>query len=454
MITTEKAISALHTPSHIRSIPMGWRWERLDAVTEGVFDCPHSTPVITESGPLVARSQDIRSGVLRVAQAAHVSLDTYLERIARAEPRYGDLLFSREGTYFGSAADVPSSVKVCLGQRMVLIRPHRELIDFRFLRFWLNSPVLALYVSGFRDGSVAERLNMPTIRALPVLVPPLPEQLRVSEILGLLDDKIDMNQRTSETLEAMARTLFKSWFVDFDPVYAKSEGRKPAGMDAETARLFPDVFDESEFGDIPSGWKLRSLPDVIEVNPFRPLPKGVPAPYVEMQSIPTQGPRPSSWPLREYGSGMRFMNGDTLMARITPCLENGKTAYVDFLKDEEIAWGSTEYIVLRPRAPLPYYFGYLLARDQKFREFAIQNMTGTTGRQRVPAECFQAYRLAVPPPAIAIAFGKKIAPLMDAIGPMHEESRTLAELRDTLLPKLMSGELRIKDAEKLASAAL
>jgi len=113
---------------------------------------------------------------IRADQAARVSEETYNERIARGTPSRGDLLYSREGTYFGIAAEVPERMRVCLGQRMVLIRPKPILVDFRYLCRWLNSPVLASHIQGYRDGTVAERLNLPTIRALPVLVPPSPNR--------------------------------------------------------------------------------------------------------------------------------------------------------------------------------------------------------------------------------------------------------------------------------------
>src|SRR5579885_2885884 len=113
----------LHIPTTVSSLPAGWRWSRLDDAWAGGFDCPHSTPVLTDSGPLVVRSQDVRSGVFRVEGAGRVSEETFRERVRKAEPRHGDLLYSREGTYFGIAAEVPGNVRVCLGQRMVLIRP-------------------------------------------------------------------------------------------------------------------------------------------------------------------------------------------------------------------------------------------------------------------------------------------------------------------------------------------
>ena len=132
------------------------------------------------------------------------------------------------------------------------------MVDFRFLCHWLNSPVMALHIHGYRDGSVAERLNLPTIRALPVALPPLSEQTAIAEILGTLDDKIELNRRMNETLEAMARALFKSWFVDFDPVRAKAEGRDP-GLPQHIADLFPDSFEESELGEVPAGWRRESM---------------------------------------------------------------------------------------------------------------------------------------------------------------------------------------------------
>lgn len=186
---------SLHLPSHSNELPNGWTWLRLDDACAGIFDCPHSTPKLVSAGPLIVRSQDMISGVFRIEQAAKVSEDTYLERTSKVAPERGDLFYSREGTYFGIAAEVPEHTRVCLGQRMVLIRPKPSVIDFRFLRYWLNSPIMASHTHGYRDGTVAERLNLPTIRALPVIVPPLFEQRAIAHILGTLDDKIELNRR-------------------------------------------------------------------------------------------------------------------------------------------------------------------------------------------------------------------------------------------------------------------
>jgi type I restriction enzyme S subunit len=148
------------------------------------------------------------------------------------------------------------------------------------------------------------------------------------------------------------------------------------------------------------------------------------------------------------------MNGDTLVARITPCLENGKTAFVDCLQSNEIAWGSTEFIVLRPYPPLPPEFAYCLARDDGFREFAIQSMTGSSGRQRVPAESLNHFQMARPSAALAEAFAARVQPYFRRIRAAADESRTLAALRDTLLPKLLTGEMRVPAAEQAIEEAI
>ncbi|RTI03180.1 restriction endonuclease subunit S [Thermus scotoductus] len=288
---------------------------------------------------------------------------------------------------------------------------------------------------------------------IPIVVPPLPEQRAIAHILGTLDDKIELNRRMSETLEAMAQALFKAWFVDFEPVRAKMEGRwrrgeSLPGLPAHLYDLFPDRLVPSELGEIPEGWEVASLPSLVEINPPRALRKGEIAPYLDMANMPTRGHVPDEIVERPFSSGARFINGDTLLARITPSLENGKTAFVDFLQDGQIGWGSTEYIVLRSKPPLPEEFAYCLARSATFREFAIQNMTGTSGRQRVQADALEHFKLPQIPIPIAEAFGHAVKPLFRKASAAVRESRTLAALRNALLPKLISGTIRVKDAEQ------
>jgi type I restriction enzyme S subunit len=342
----------------------------------------------------------------------------------------------------GEVCMIPENLRCCLGQRMVMLRPDPKKCDSRFLLYSIQSDTVQHEIKvNEGTGSTVSNLRIPLLEALPIPYPPLAEQIAIAAVLGALDDKIELNRRMNATLEAMTRALFQSWFVDFDPVRAKLDGREPVGLDPGTAALFPEHLEASPLGHIPKGWSAQCLPKAIEVNPRRALKSGTLAPYLDMKNLPTQGHSAEEVIDREFSSGTKFQNGDTLLARITPCLENGKTGYVDFLEDAQVGWGSTEYIVLAPRPPLPSQFGYLLARSDALRTHAIQNMTGTSGRQRVPSECFNTFWLAVPPPDIAARFDELTAPLMTKIKANALQSRILATLRDALLPKLLSGEL-------------
>ena len=316
---------------------------------------------------------------------------------------------------------------------------------------WAYYELLTEDINGMDSGSAIPSTSREQFYRLPVSVPPLAEQRAIAHILGTLDDKIELNRRMNETLEAMARALFKAWFMDFEPVRARAHGADVSLPD-HVCRLFPDSYDDSALGKVPSGWKVVELTDLIEVNPKRPsLRKGESAPYVPMSSMPTSGHTPSQVSVRPFSSGMRFVNGDTLLARITPCLENGKTAYVDFLKQGQVGWGSTEYIVLRPEPCLPFEFAYCLARSLEFRDFAIQSMTGTSGRQRVQPTAVGQFLLPHPPEQIARMFGKLVRPLIERVRMGADESQNLTDLRDALLPKVISGELRVPDAERIAA---
>ena len=271
--------------------------------------------------------------------------------------------------------------------------------------------------------------------------------------MSALEERIALLRETNSTLEAIAQALFKSWFVDFDPVRAKSQGLPPAGMDEATAALFPDGFEESALGPLPRGWRAATLAEAFDINPTRSLKKGAVSPYLDMASVATSGHCVAPPVQRAFASGTKFCNGDTLLARITPCLENGKTAFVDFLDKNEVGWGSTEFIVLRPKAPMPEYLAYLACRHAPFREYAVRSMSGTSGRQRVQSDVLGLYPLTVPPHAVATAFKEVVEPLQQAIASNHARGQTVATLRDTLLPRLISGQLRLPEAEALIEEA-
>ena len=383
-----------------------------------------------------------RSKFARIDEETHAALK-------RSQLKEGDVLFSMAGIYIGKTAVVPKDILPAnTNQAVGIIRLDQTQACPRFIDYFLRNPSYNLFLNNLVSQSAQPNLNLAEIRNLPITIPPLAEQKAIAAVLGALDDKIELNRRMNATLEAMARALFQSWFVDFNPIRAKLDGRPPAALDPATAALFPEHLEDSPLGHIPKGWTAQRLPDAIEVNPRRTLKGGTIAPYLDMKNLPTQGHSAEEVIDREFSSGTKFQNGDTLLARITPCLENGKTGYVDFLEDGQVGWGSTEYIILAPKPPLPPQFGYLLARSDALRIHAIQNMTGTSGRQRVPSECFHNFWLAVPPPAIARRFDELTAPLMAKIKANSTESRTLATLRDALLPKLLSGELSVVATDK------
>ena len=344
---------------------------------------------------------------------------------------------------------------------------------------WLYYAIQYHKLGEIDDGSPIPSTTRAAVYVRELDVPPKDVQREMARILESIDNKIDLNRRINKTLESMAQAIFQSWFVDFDPVKAKiaakAEGRDPlrAAMsaicgkaDAEldalppaqyeqlaaTAALFPDEMEASELGGIPKGWAVCPLPECVGINPARALKKGAVAPYLDMANVPTNAARVDNVITRAFGSGSKFINGDTLLARITPCLENGKTAYVDFLADGEVGWGSTEFIVLRPKVGLPLPFAYFLCRHPEFRAFAISQMAGTSGRQRVPNDCFGSYKVVKPSVLIAEAFGKQTTQFMRQIKSLDEESKTLAGLRDALLPRLLSGELQVPHAEAEAVA--
>jgi type I restriction enzyme S subunit len=304
-------------------------------------------------------------------------------------------------------------------------------------------------VAESRSGTFPQ-ITFDSIAHFQIPVPPDKEQKELVILFDSIQNRLDLLRETNATLEAIAQALFKSWFVDFDPVHA----RQPIGMDEATAALFPDSFEESELGLVPKGWACTTLVEAYEINPQRKLKKGEIAPYLDMANVPTRGHSAANVIPREMGSGTKFTNGDTLLARITPCLENGKTAFVDFLEEDAIGWGSTEFVVLRPKKPLPAYHGYLLARQSTFRDFAIQSMSGTSGRQRIQNDVLGRYLLVLPSDSIAVSFTQIISPIQQKIASNYKVSQTLSIIRDTLLPRLISGQLRLPEAETLLTEAI
>lgn len=429
-----------------------WTTARLADVVAGIQTGPfgsqlHASDYVPSGVPVVMPT-NIRDRRIDTEGISYIR-DEDANRLSRHKLRQNDLVFSRRGEVDKCALVTRDTVDWLCGTGCLLVRPDEAKCDPAFLSFHISAPETRDWLKQHAVGLVMPNLNTEILSNIPLSLPPLGEQRRIAHLLGSLDDKIELNRRKAATLEEMARALFKSWFVDFDPVRAKDEGRS-TGLPAATAAIFPDRFGEDA---LPEGWRLGSVADIMEVNPSLSLKAGTPAAYVDMASLPTSGPSVSGFISREASSGSRFQRGDTLVARITPCLENGKTALVDFLEDQEVGWGSTEFIVLRPRTPMSHVWPYLLARDDAFRAHLIAAMTGSSGRQRVPHSAIAAWETALPPARVLAAFAAEVDPLFERISASNAESTTLRALRDTLLPKLISGELRIKDAGATGVAA-
>ena len=430
-----------------RDVGGDWPTAPLGQLTELTLSSVDKKTKPCEHAVLLCNYMDVYSNRFIRSDLDFMTATANEREIQRCTLRPEDVVITKDSEQYDDIG-VPALVRddignlVC-GYHLAILRPLQESIRGSYLLYALQIGSVQHQFHAYANGVTRFGLRKDDIERVEIPLPPLPEQRAIARVLGALDDKIELNRRMNDTLEAMACTLFKSWFVDFDPVRAKVEDRDP-GLPDHIADLFPDRLVDSEIGEIPEGWEAVPLPDLIEVNPPRSLRRGAVAPYLDMANMPTKGHAPDRVIRRPFGSGMCFINGDTLVARITPCLENGKTAYVDFLEQGRIGWGSTEYIVLRPKPPLPCEFAYCLARSGRFREFAIQNMTGTSGRQRVPAKALAQFVLPSPPDTVGAAFGQLTRPLVARSSEAVAEARTLSALRDALLPHLVSGQLRAK----------
>jgi type I restriction enzyme S subunit len=404
------------------ALPAEWPIVRLEDVAV-IFDCPHSTPQLTSSGPLVARSQDVRTGIFRTDLAAHVSEDTYRERVRRAEPRYGDLLFSREGTYFGIAADVPRGVRVCLGQRMVLIRPSGR-INSRFLRFWLNSSMMGEYASGFHDGSVAQRLNVSTIRALPVPLPNEDEQHGIANLLGALDDKTALNGRMNHTLESTAAALFGKWRRDSE---SSSSPVRAEELIARGILLINDGYRAKNLEMAESG-----LPFARAGNLQRHFD------FSGADLLGDAGVRAAREKVSQAFDCVFTSKGT--VGRIAQVLPSTPR----FVYSPQLCfWRSLRHDDLNPFVLSQWMNG------EEFREQVDAVKGQTDMADYVSLRDQRRMMITLPLSADQTVIGARLESLARLQDANMAESRTLASLRDTLLPQLLSGVVRLRHAERL-----
>ncbi|WP_254658976.1 restriction endonuclease subunit S [Pseudoalteromonas tetraodonis] len=422
-----------------------------------------------------------------------------------------------------------------VNQHVAIIRPNPKEFDARYLRYVISSPFMQKVLLNLASaGATRNALTKTMIETLEVSKPPLIIQKNIADCLESLDDKIFLNNETNQTLEQMAQALFKSWFVDFDPVFdnllasvdfklESLENRLPDNLKlkaqrrlavlnslenaaeckaslialahelqaqlptkeatqaavqvlgktaetpvkanvsanpkilaqhANTHAHFPNEFEHNEqLGWIPKGWDIKAVSETIQINPRTSLSKGAIAKFADMKSIPTSGYMVDEIIEKAFSGGVKFKRNDILLARITPCLQNGKTAWVDFLKEDEVGFGSTEFIVLRENNKISFPFIACLAKDDSFRAHCMQSMVGSSGRQRVQNACFDSYYLALPKgDVLKDMFTELTKPNFKKMTNNKLESESLTKLRDTLLPKLISGELQIPDLANISDS--
>ena len=363
--------------------------------------------------------------------------------------RPGDIVFTQRGT-LGQVSVVPEQPfdRYLISQSQMKVTVNRELADPMFVYYVFSTAAQQDYIRQNSIQTGVPHTNLSILRWTPVPLPPLPEQHAIAHILGTLDDKIELNRRMNETLEATTRALFKSWFVDFDPARAKAEGRDP-GLPKHLADLFPDSFEDSELGEIPTGWRVGTFGDTAEhrrrsVQPGEIDPS---TPYIALEHMPKRCIALSDWGTADglESNKSEFNRGEILFGKLRPYFHKVGVAPVDGVC-------STDIVVVAPREG--FWFGFVLGHvsSDAFVDHTNSGSTGTKMPRTSWGEMAR-YPTVIPPDTVAKALTDHVQPQIERITASIHEARTLAALRDTLLPKLISGELRVKDAERYAAGA-
>lgn len=326
---------------------------------------------------------------------------------------------SKETDTLGYAALVPNDNNIYLhNQRVGLVQILNDDLDKMYLYWKMRTREYQEFIANSASGTSVMHTSPKKICDYEFLLPTKLEQKAIASVLSSLDEKIDLLHHQNKTLELMAETMFRQWFI----------------LDETGASV--------------------NLEQIIDFNPKRTLTKSQDATYLDMAGLSTDIFRATGYYKRPFSSGTKFTKRDTLLARITPCLENGKAAYVEFLDNNETGWGSTEFIVMRPKKEIHPMISYIMCRNPDFKEYAESCMEGSTGRQRVNLDYLKKFNVNLPTGASL----RKINELLDSFESKlinnSKQIDSLEKLRNTLLPKLMSGEVRVQYAEDaIASVA-
>ena len=424
--------------------PLKYLEQIADEVTVGYVG-PMASEYV-ESGVPFLRSLNIEPFGVNTNDIKFITPEFH-RRIKKSALRPGDVAIVRTGKP-GTCAVIPDWLEDANCSDLVLVKCGRE-IRPRFLCYWVNS-VASHHISSHTVGAVQQHFNVGAAKIMKVAVPSLQAQDEVIAVLGGLDERIVLLRETNATLEAIAQALFKSWFVDFDPVRARMEGRDPEGMDEATAALFPDGFEESEFGLIPRGWRVGTLGAILKLRNERIQASEHTAslPYVPIESIGANIPF-----LQEFKSGQDansslalFRKGDVLFGAMRPYFHKVCTAPFDGVT-------RTTVFTLTPINSKANAFALFQAYQNSTIDYATQHSEGSTIPYTKWKNSMELMPLVLPSESVQVAFSFVVSSFIDRGNSNVLQAQNLATLRDTLLPRLISGQLRLPEAEALLEEA-
>lgn len=405
---------------------MMWEIAKLGDISKNIQTGPFGSQLhqsdYSECGIPVVMPKDLVGGKISEESIARVD-KTHVERLCRHKIEVGDILYSRRGDV-GRCAHVTKKEEGWLcGTGCLRVTIDSEKADSRFVFFQLQHPDTIGWVEKHAVGATMLNLNTTILSSVPIRLPALEIQKRIADILSAYDNLIENNQKQIKLLEEAAQRLYKEWFVDL---------------------RFPGHENTKIVDGVPEGWNWCKLEDAIQLDPKVTLTKERMKQFIPMSALSTSSMvlDESQFTETTSNSGSKFQNGDTLLARITPCLENGKTAYVSGLKSDEGAVGSTEYIVMRAKT-INSYMVYLLARTDDFRQSAINSMSGSDGRQRVKSDKLKMLDYLHPTGELVEKFENVEEPIFEKIYRLSKQMQQTKQARDLLLPKLMSGEVEV-----------
>jgi type I restriction enzyme S subunit len=432
--------------AEIGNVPSHWQVAPLSAfVSRVTYGFTNPMPA-TDDGPFMVTAKDIHDGRIDYSTARHTDWEAYRNDLTdKSRPRINDILLTKDGS-IGRVA-ICDRVDVCINQSVALIQPNGR-INPRFLLYLLQTPHYQRRMEEDSDGTTIKHIYITRVDKMEVAIPPLLEQDAIVGIAGALDEKIELDRRLNETLEAMARGLFKSWFVDFDPVRAKTEGRDP-GLPKPIAELFPASFEQSELGDIPAGWVIKTIEDICDV-----VTRGVTPEYGEgsgryiVNQRVNRGTRLDWTALKELSPSLT-VPANCYAKRwdiLVNCLGEGTLGRVHFFKEKSDLYAIDQHMSICRAAPNRAAYLYQVLASTPGQEKIESLKTGSTGMTMLNISKLRKFDLLWPEDGLLDAYFDFVEPMWRRIAANDEEARTLGTLRDILLPKLISGELRIGGA--------